>query len=119
MKFACQCQHIVSNCFLPLQSPFACFWQAVLETLALALQAALLLEIRAGAFCLVDGVGMIRTLVDGYVAHTAASTASRLWAVIAISSLMDALDATIDDHQHEASPLQQVDTAMHCADISI
>lgn len=91
-----------------------------METLALALQAALLLEVSSGAFCLLDGVRMIRILVDGYVAHAAASTISRLWAVIVISSLMDTLEATTADEPSDETPaLQQVCTIAHCAAVSI
>lgn len=76
--------------------------------MALALQTSVMLEIGVRAFYLLDGAGLLRTLVDGYVAHTAATAMSRLWAVIAISSLTETLGPVTEAHLDEASPLQQV-----------
>ncbi|KAK9841144.1 hypothetical protein WJX74_000690 [Apatococcus lobatus] len=82
--------------------------QAVMETMAMTLQAAILQGMGRVAFGLVDGTGLIQTLVDGYVASAAATSTQRLWAVIVISTLVETVHGARGDDQHlSTSPGQQ------------
>ena len=78
-----------------------------MEALSLTLQAAMMLGLGRVACGLLDGIGLIRTLVNEYVANAEAATMSRLWAVIVMSSLVETL-ATGDDQPLNTSPGQQV-----------
>ncbi len=77
--------------------------QAVMEMVALTLQAAALLDRSLEAWQWVDGSGLLKVLVEDYVANPAASAASHINAVDVLASLLPILAAAMT----EKEPLSQ------------
>ncbi|KAK9868706.1 hypothetical protein WJX84_005616 [Apatococcus fuscideae] len=65
--------------------------QAVMETVALALQAALTLGLGGSIIGALNGMQLVKALVDDHISHLAAPATARIWAVTTISCLVELL----------------------------
>ena len=74
-----------------LIAPLLCERQAVMETVALALQAALTLGLGGSIIGALNGMQLVKALVDDHISHLAAPATARIWAVTTISCLVELL----------------------------
>ena len=65
--------------------------QAVMETVGMTLQAAELLALGSQIWGWIDGHGLLKVLIDEYIANPAATAAARLGAMTTIASLVGVL----------------------------